>query len=191
MNRDSVKKALGYRLHLQPAAVRLDQDGIELPPRDDEWLVERVDENGVAVKNLRTDHGTTLGFDHIHHFTTDPDKSQGQLQYGFFSLHVQLYLQGDVLYVRPTLRPGERLPPPAVSTTEKIVDLRFPADTGLSDALASNGYKVAWCSEAKLARRLELEGWERVIVRDTNGHRTSFRLKDSPHDQILLKKKLS
>src|SRR5712692_6692794 len=67
---------------------------------------------------------------------------------------------------------------------EKWVDINYPSDTGLQDKLKAVGYRVAWCSDKKLSRKTDLEGWEIVIEPDANGIHTKFRLED-PANQTL------
>lgn len=57
------------------------------------------------------------------------------------------------------------------------------------NAIEAAGYRVAWSLENHLSRRIDLEGWEVVIEPDEQGGLTSFRLKDRPADQTLIKKR--
>jgi len=189
MNWEQLKKCAGFRVQLEPVACRLDEFGRELPPENDDWIGQEVSSAGVRISNVLTGHATTLGPDHIHHFTSNPDRSTGGLQYGFLVLHVQVFLRGNELWVRPNSRPGEPVRPPAVQVTEKWVDFRYPSDSGLQPKLEAAGYRVAWCLETYLSRRIDLEGWEVVIEPDDHGRLTKFRLRDRPADQTLIKKR--
>ncbi|MGB4785470.1 MAG: hypothetical protein WAQ77_12195, partial [Candidatus Acidiferrum sp.] len=60
-----MKTNVGARVQLKPTAHRLDEYGRKLPPVADEWIIEEVSADGVRVKNVRTEHTTTLGKDHI------------------------------------------------------------------------------------------------------------------------------
>ena len=71
---------------------------------------------------------------------------------------------------------------------DKWVDFQYPNDSGLQERLTNAGYKVAWCLDTKLSRRIDLEGWEIVTELDEKGIPTRFRLKDKPADQTLIKK---
>jgi len=190
MNLDRIKKAVGHRVNLVPVACRLDEYGRELPRIDDVWIVDEVTDAGVRISNPRTGHGTTLGKDHIHHFTSNPDRSKNGLQHGFFMLNVQIFIQGAALTVKPNGRPGERVPPAAPAIREVIVDIRYPTDSGLQAKLSELGYEIAWAREPRVARLVEMEGWEQEIEPDAAGGYTSYRLKDRPADQILLKRAL-
>src|SRR3989338_5231357 len=119
MNWEQMKKNVGCRVQLIPPACRLDENGRELPPKDDDWIIQEVSTAGVRVSNTRTDHHTTLGKDHIHHFTSNPDRSQTGVQHGFLTLNVQLFLQGNRLWVRPNARPGEPVMPQLGEAIEK------------------------------------------------------------------------
>ena len=76
----------------------------------------------------------------------------------------------------------------APSYEEKWVDFQYPNDSGLQERLIDAGYKVAWCLDTKLSRRVDLEGWEIVTEPSKTGIPTRFRLKDRPADQTQIKK---
>ena len=187
MNWEQMKKNVGCRVQLEPKACRLDEDGRELQPVDDDWIIDEVSTAGVRVSNIRTGHVTTLGKDHVHHFTSNPDRSQIGTSYGFLTLNVQVFLQGNKLWVRPNARPGEPVKPQLGEVIEKWVDFKYPFDSGLQRRLESAGYRVAWCPDTKLSRKIDLEGWEIVVESDVQGVRTKLRLKDRPADQTLIK----
>lgn len=71
---------------------------------------------------------------------------------------------------------------------DKWVDFQYPNDSGLQERLTDAGYKVAWCLDTKLSRKIDLEGWEIVTELNGKGIPTRFRLKDKPADQTLIKK---
>ncbi|OGP82476.1 MAG: hypothetical protein A2Z08_03515 [Deltaproteobacteria bacterium RBG_16_54_11] len=73
----------------------------------------------------------------------------------------------------------------------KRVDLNYPRDSGLQAELESKGYKVRWCSDDKLARRLDINGWSLVTQSTQSGRKTVLKLKDGPYDQTLIMKKES
>jgi len=188
MNLDQLKKNTGFHVQLEPVAIRLDDSGRELPPMNDDWLIEEVADTGIRISNIRTGHSTILGKDHIHHFTSNPGRSiSGGIQRGFLTLLVQVYLQGNSLSIRPCARPGEPVPPHPIETAEKRVDLRYPSDSGLQAQLEARGYRVAWCFESRLARKVEIEGWEIVVEDDHRGVPTTFHIRDRPENQVLIK----
>jgi hypothetical protein len=189
VNLDQIKKNVWSRIQLVPVACRLDQSGRELPSMDDDWIIEGVSTDGVRISNSRTGHTTNLGKDHIHHFTTNPDRSQHGVQHGFFTLNVQIFLQGNDLWVLPNARPGEPVKPQASEVVEKWVDVRYPFDSGLQGKLEAGGYRVAWCADTKLSRKVDLEGWEIVVEPNGQGVRTKFRLEDRPANQTLIKRR--
>jgi hypothetical protein len=189
MNFAHIKKSQGQRVQLVPVACRLDPVGRELPAINDAWLISRVTDEGVQIDNPRTDHSTVLGKDHIHHFTSNPDETrQAGVVHGFLILLVQLYLQGPRLRITPTPRPGEAVPPPPPRISEKVVDFGYPRDSGLQGRIQAQGFEVAWCLETKLTRKTELEGWEVVAELDGTGQHITYRLRDRPADQILIKR---
>ena len=85
--------------------------------------------------------------------------------------------------VRPNARPGEAVEPATVAEAERWVDIRYPFDSGLQAKLESEGYRIAWCLDSNLTRKLDLEGWEMVVETDPRGVLTDFRLRDYPYNQ--------
>lgn len=71
---------------------------------------------------------------------------------------------------------------------EKWVDLKYPSDSGLKQQLEAEGFRVAWCMEDKLARRLDLEGWELVTQELEGGSQVILKVQDWPYNQTLIKK---
>jgi hypothetical protein len=65
----------------------------------------------------------------------------------------------------------------------------YPSDSGLQQKLEAAGYRVAWCSNTKLSRKIDLEDWEIVVEPDAHGVLTKFRIKDRTVDQTLVKKR--
>ncbi len=85
---------------------------------------------------------------------------------------------------KSTARLG-RMSEPAI----RWVDLNYPADSGLLHQLEIRGYEVRWGRDDLLARRLDIEGWELVEQELEDGRRVSFKIKDRPYDQTLIKKR--
>lgn len=112
MNFDRLRKSAGQRVHLRPQAISLDPLGRDITEQDYSWLIVSVTDEHVRISNPVTNHFTDLGKDHIHHYTSNPDESRRTgLPHGFFTLTVQLYLQGPSLTLTPCARPGESVPP--------------------------------------------------------------------------------
>jgi hypothetical protein len=189
MNLEQLKKNKGWRVQLVPIASRLDEQGGELPIMDDDWVIEDVSNSEVRISNVRTQHQVTLGADHIHHFTSNPARSRGVIQYGFLILNVQVFVETKGCSVRPNLRPGEPLRLQRDEIVDKWVDFRYPSDSGIQQRLEATGYTVKWCSDDKLSRKTDLEGWEIVVEPDAQGVRSRFRHKDRPYDQTIIKTK--
>jgi hypothetical protein len=191
MQFEQLKKNAGYRVQLVPEACRLDERGNELPGMDDDWIIEDVTKDGVRISNIRTQHTTTLGLDHIHHFTSNPDRSKGGITYGFLTLNVQLFLQGNNLKIRPNGRPGETVKPQTPRLQQKMVDIAYPANKGIQAKFERAGYRVGWCRDTDLPRKTEIEGWEIVVEPDENGTPTSFHMQDLPCNQTLVKLRIA
>jgi hypothetical protein len=108
MNKIELKKNVGHHVRMRPMAQRFvgGHSGPQLPPVDDDWLIQGVDKAGVRISNSATGHGTVLGFDHIREFTTDPVRGQG---YGLLVLKTQLHIGGCNLWTEP-ITPGMSVP---------------------------------------------------------------------------------
>jgi hypothetical protein len=188
VNFDRIKKSVGTRLQLLPPAILLDDVGRNRGTYDNVWILDAVEDNDVRI-STSTGHFTLLGKDHVHHYTSNPNESrQAGVEHGFFTLNVQIYIQGNKVKILPLARPGEPNQTAPETIEEMLVDFRFPQDSGLQARLEAGGYKVAWAGESRLARLVNLEGYVVVVERMANGGLTSFRLKDRPEDKILVKR---
>jgi len=107
MNKNALKKNLYARVRLRPIAKRYEVK-TELELIDDDWIIDEVNDTGARIRNIRTSHVTTLGYDHIHHFMSDPDRSIHGINFGFLILNVQIHFGGNRLWIEPT-RPGEAI----------------------------------------------------------------------------------
>jgi hypothetical protein len=183
-----MKKNMGARVQIKPTPHRLDEYGRKLPSVAADWLVEDVTSDGVRIKNVRTDHTTTLGKDHIYDYVSNPDQSQHGVKHGFLTLKVQLFLSARGVSITPTPRPGESVEPPVVQIQEKWVDADYPARSSLKARLEGAGYSLAWAWDSKLTD-LELKGWEIVIEPDTQGVLTKYRFDEVGPHQTLVKRK--
>ena len=125
MNCEQLKTSVDRRVQLQPTACRLNENGRELGPIDDDWVIDEVTSNGLRISNPRTGHVTTLVKDHLHDFTTNPDRSEGEFQYRFLTLNVRVYLQGNKRWVRPNSRPGQPVSPSGASPQERTLGARL------------------------------------------------------------------
>ena len=186
MNLDQLKRNVGFQIRTEPTPCWLDEHGILLSNIDDDWIIKDVLSETVELSNTRTGHVIILGKDHIHHFTSNPHRGPN---YGFLTLHVQIFVRGNECSIRPNFKPGEAVKPPAVEIFEKDVSIDYPEKTGIIQKLKNEGYRSFWCADCNLAEMLDVKGWERVIERDRNGTLCSFRVKDRVSDLFLLKKR--
>jgi hypothetical protein len=106
MNKDQIKKNLYHRVRLRPTTKRVNR-GVTTEELDDDWIIENITDEGIQIRNTRTDHTATLGFDQIHSYISDPNRNYGGLKYGFLILHGQLCIQGSKVLFEPTERPGK------------------------------------------------------------------------------------
>ena len=74
-------------------------------------------------------------------------------------------------------------------TDEKWVDLEYPKDSGLLGHLEAEGNEVKWCLDGRIARAVDIEGWELVCQDTVPGRRTIFKLRDRPDNQTLIKRR--
>jgi hypothetical protein len=184
MQKAQLVKNIGERVRFRPIACRLDQIGQELPHIDDDWLIMSEADNGIVVANIRTQHQFTLGFDHVHHYTSDTTRREGDTKFGFLTLLVQVFMQDRSVRIEPT-KPGESVAPPRANIVERLVDFEYPARSGLKALFDAQGFKLSWVLEARL-RSLEFSGWKRVIVREHEGVYVQYRVKDRQDDQVLV-----
>jgi predicted HTH transcriptional regulator len=75
------------------------------------------------------------------------------------------------------------------SPLEKWVDVSYPADAEIIREEEARGYRVSWCRDDHLARKLDLEGCELVKRLDPDDREVIFRLQDRPSNQTLIRKK--
>lgn len=99
MQKSSLIKSDHTFVKLRPMAERFDGK-TRLEPIDDDWFLT-VKDNDVRLDLSRTGHTVTLGFDHIHHWSTNPNLGAST---GFLHLNGHLILSG----VMATFEPRER-----------------------------------------------------------------------------------
>ena len=186
MKLDGMKKNVGRRMEIVPPACHLDDQGNPLPEKNEDWQVEEVT-NDLVRLSAQSGHQLKLGTDHIYSFATNP---QRMADCGFLTLHVQVFVQGDRVFVKPNSRPGERVSSNPAIIQDKIVGFNYPTESGIQQRLEAAGYRLLWSLESQLAGRVDLHGWEVVIEPDANGRLFRFRCKDPRDDQILLKKRV-
>ncbi|HEX7749377.1 MAG TPA: hypothetical protein VF445_11550 [Bordetella sp.] len=110
MKWNKFKNNVGSLVEIQPPACELDSYNRPIRDLDGDWLIQSVDGDQVALRHAQTGHSVTLGKDHLYNYVTNPGKSTGTQQHGFLRLHVQLFVQGENVTVKPTVKPAERLP---------------------------------------------------------------------------------
>jgi hypothetical protein len=190
MKLDRLKKNVGWRMEIVPPACHLDDQGNPLPDKNEDWLVDEVTDDLVRLSK-QSGHQLKLGTDHIYSFATNPQRASAEGgNFGFLSLHVQVFVQGDHVFVKPNARPTERVSPNPSVIGDKIVKFSYPTESGIQQRLEATGYRLLWSLESELASRVDLQGWEIVIEPDANGKLFRFRCKDPHDDQILLKKRV-
>ena len=185
MNKEMMKKNLNAHVLLDPPALSLDRNGVELNQSVDDpwWLVQEVGDDGVKIFNPRSHHFRMLGYDHIHNFTSDGTKNGAKR--GILTLIVQLIVQGTDVRVLPT-RPGEPRRPAPPTIVETLVDFRYAETSGIQQRLISEGYTPHWV-RAEQVSGLELGGTSRVVVElNYQGVLSMFKLRDG---MVLMKRR--
>jgi hypothetical protein len=107
MKKDQIKKNLNSRVKLRPIAKRLSND-VEIGQFDDDWIIDKVSDEGVEINDTRSGYRVILGFDHIHNYTSDPNRDYDGFKHGILVLTVQLIINIDTwkVSIEPTERPG-------------------------------------------------------------------------------------
>ena len=187
MNLQQLKRNVGTRVQLVPNVCYLNEFGAERSRIDDDWIIQAIDDEEIQISN-DSGYFVILGKDHIHHFTSNPHRSRSEITYGFLTLLVQIFIQGNNVKIQPTLRPGEAVSPLSLTVQDKVVNISYPEDSGLQKRLNGIGYKLFWSTEKNVHRRVDVEGWELVVEPDGRGGLASFRFKDRIDDLVLLKK---
>jgi hypothetical protein len=191
MNLGRLKKNVGRWMEIVPPACHLDDWGNPLPEKNEDWRVEEVTDDVVHL-SAQSGHQVKLGTDHIYSFATNPQRrSETEGDFGFLTLHVQVFVQGDRVSVRPNARPGERVSVSPATVEDKIVTFSYPTESGIQQRLEAAGFRLQWSLESELAGRVDLHGWEIVVEPDAKGKLFQFRCKDPHDDQILIKKRIS
>lgn len=108
------KNGLGMTVQLEPAAWFLDEHGRPIAGADHDWVVQSFsDPDVVVIENESARLIAQLGKDHIYDFRSNPGRSTPEVKYGFLVLKMQLFVQGDRLWMRPNRTPGETVQPGA------------------------------------------------------------------------------
>jgi hypothetical protein len=191
VNLGRLKKDVGRWMEIVPPACHLDDRGNPLPEKNEDWRVEEVTDDLVRL-SAQSGHEVKLGTDHIYNFATNPQRrSETGDNFGFLMLHVQVFVQGDRVSVKPNARPGERVSVSPAVVEDKIVTLSYPTESGIEERLVAAGFRLQWSLESELAGRIDLHGWEIVVEPDARGKPFRFRCKDRHDDLILIKKRIS
>jgi hypothetical protein len=176
MNKNKLSKCVGQFVRLRPMALRYD-GASGLPQIDDDWRVDRVEDEGVRLQNIRTAHTVLLGYDHIHNYTSDAGRQLGQQKYGFLQLNVRIMLHGIHADIEP-IDPREK------ATTSQIIDkwvnLPYIDTAGIAKDLRDQGFDLCWSTANDESTRTDIEGWEQVLICGPNGTLMRLKIRDHP-----------
>jgi hypothetical protein len=191
MNLKQLKKNIGSRVRLRPAAIHLARDGLELPARDDDWVLADVTDTDVHLQDTSTSPlKAVLGADVVHRFDSDASRSKAAgLQHGFLVLMQQMLIQADKIDYLSCPWPGARVPPPPpqvpASITEMSVDLNYIELSGLQARLRGEGYEIRWVGVSRVPT-VELDGWEAIVHSDRRGNLVNLYIRTRPEDMVLV-----
>ena len=82
----------------------------------------------------------------------------------------------------------------AVQIIDKWVNSSYPEEAGITRELAAAGYDLYWSRASDEAQRVDLQGWEPVLLDQADGTKARLKIHDHPvvgGYLILLKKKRS
>lgn len=88
MNKGQLQKNVGFHVRLRPPAV-----ATPAFQRDDDWTVQKVEDEKLELLNERTGHVAVMGLDAVKSFTADPARDTASAKYGFLQLTVQVKLR--------------------------------------------------------------------------------------------------
>jgi len=203
MNKEMLAKCEGHLVRIRPMARRF-QGGHELEQIDDDWRITSVDgaRKVVEIHNLRCDYCPTLGFDHIHSYTSDPMRDTDGQKHGFLQLIVEIRLTDRGLTIEPLPpadRAGSRTPSTRVQRLEAViqiadkwVDLSYPEKAGIMRQLTTEGFELCWATANKESEKIDLQNWEPVLLDLADGTKARLKIHDHPvvgGYLILLKRK--
>ena len=102
MNLKELAKRKGIHVRLRPIPTRIDASGSELPPADDEWVVEDIlsKPNRVHLTNPITGHFVEIHSDNIREYRSP----------GFLVLRCSLIISPAGISIEPILRPHGPIP---------------------------------------------------------------------------------
>jgi len=106
MNKDYLKKSIGFHVQLRPPAT--DRDGHIL---DHDWLIRSVESDRLRIDMIGYGYTVALGLDHVYSFLTNPERDRDGVRFGFLQLHIRLMVSGSSVTIEP-------LPPPKTPTAD-------------------------------------------------------------------------
>jgi hypothetical protein len=80
----------------------------------------------------------------------------------------------------------------AVQIVDKWVNMSFAERAGIIEGLSADGYDTRWSAANNESERIDLEGWEPVLVDQKDGTKARLKIRDHPvigGYLILLKRK--
>jgi hypothetical protein len=105
MNKDMLKKNLHDIVRLRPMAKSCNSDQYgqcQMQDKDDDWVIDSINDNGITIINTRNRKIADLGFDHIYKHMGDPENSKRDTrEHGFLLLNVQIYYSSVKLWIEP------------------------------------------------------------------------------------------
>jgi hypothetical protein len=83
----------------------------------------------------------------------------------------------------------DKTAPQTATVGVRWVDISYAADSGLQAKLEAEGYELRWAREDKVARRVDLEGWEPVVTQSSEGSPVTLQVRDPLWNLVLLRRR--
>ena len=89
--------------------VKLVSNEVELEQFGNDWIIDKISDEGLEINDTWSGYRVILGFDHIHNYTSDPNRNYDGLRHGILVLNVQLSINVNTwkVSIEPTERPGK------------------------------------------------------------------------------------
>jgi hypothetical protein len=168
MNKEQLKKSIGTRVLLRPAAI-----GSSMAGHDDEWTIAEAAEV-LALVNMRTDTRAVMGLDAAISYMSDPGRETGDdIKCGILQLAVQLQVRdggGTRIEPLPFARGGANSDGVNLLRLElrKAVAETYIELDGVLDLIRKcHQSRIAVMAARGLSRSGAMETWKRQTAEDS------------------------
>ena len=103
MNKDQLLKTVGRYVRLRPRAMTPSGERL-----DDDWQIIQVTDTRVELRHVTDEAPLRLGLDHIHRYTSDPDRDEEpNAPYAFLVLTENVLRRADGRFTVEPVVPGD------------------------------------------------------------------------------------